>query len=497
MSKFLEMNNICKYFGGVKALQNVDFTMDYGEIRCLVGENGSGKSTLIKIISGVHKPEDGSKINFDGKNIHHMNSRESVRLGIQVIYQDLSLFPTLSVAENICFSDNIESGKKLVNFKKAVKKTEEVLKQLGIEINPKKKITELSIAERQLVAIARAIAAEAKLVIMDEPTASLTKKEVEVLLGIIKDLQSKKVSTIFVSHKLDEVMSIAESVTVLRDGKKVGDYKASELDNDKLAFLMTGKKFKKEVLPEYRTNDEKPLLQILNLTKKDNYRDVSIDLYKGEIVGIIGLLGSGRTEMALSLFGINKPDSGQIILENEEIKIKSIDDAIKYGIGYVPEDRLSLGLVMEQSVSKNMILPILERISKHGIIDIELQKNEVEQSVGSLKIKIPSFDAPVKTLSGGNQQRVVLGKWIGINPKILILDSPTVGVDVAAKASIYEIIKKLAFQGMGIIMISDEVEEILYNTNTIYTMASGRITGKFNSADLSERELYEETNKHH
>jgi len=497
MSKLLEMNNVSKYFGGVKALQNVDFSMGYGEIKCLVGENGSGKSTLIKIISGVHKPEHGSQIIFDGKKINHMNSRESVKLGIQVIYQDLSLFPTLSVAENICFSDNIETRKKLISFKNAIEKSKAVLEQLGININPKKKITELSIAEKQLVAIARAIAANAKLVIMDEPTASLTKKEVEVLLGIIKDLQDKKVSTIFVSHKLDEVMSIAENVTILRDGKKVGDYPANELDDDKLAFLMTGKNFKKEKIQEFEKDKESLLLEVVNLSKKDNYKDISFELHRGEIVGIIGLLGSGRTEMSLSLFGMNKPDSGHIILENEEIKIRNIDDAKKFGIGYVPEDRLSLGLVMDQSVSKNIILTVLQRILKHGLIDKELQKKEVKQSVDNLNIKISSFESPVKTLSGGNQQRVVLGKWIGINPKILILDSPTVGVDVAAKASIYKIIKALAELGMGIIMISDEVEEILYNTHTIYTMASGRITGKFNSADLSERELYEETNRNH
>nr|WP_235599629.1 sugar ABC transporter ATP-binding protein [Kosmotoga sp. DU53] len=364
-----------------------------------------------------------------------------------------------------------------------------------MDLDPEELVGRLSVADRQLVAICRAMIADAKLVIMDEPTASLSKKEVENLFKVIKDLQSKGVSTLFVSHKLNEIMEIAERVTVLRDGKKVGVYQAEELDNEKLTYLMTGKKFSYSKLTKDFTNSDDVLLEIRHLSKKNNYKDINLTLHKGEIIGITGLLGSGRTELALSLFGMNEPDEGEILIEGKSVNLKSHEEAIKHGIGYVPEDRLSQGLVMDQSVGKNIIITILNRLlGKWNLLDRNKQDWETKKWVDKLSIKIPSIEAPVRTLSGGNQQRVVLAKWIATNPKILILDSPTVGVDIAAKDSIYEIVRRLASEGIGIIMISDEIEEVLYHSHIVYVMKAGRIIGKYRSDRITERELYEKAN---
>jgi len=493
--KLLELKNISKRFGGVQALDNVGFDIKKQEIHCLVGENGSGKSTLIKIISGVLKPEPGGTIIFDGKKITHQSSMESVKRGIQVIYQDLSLFPNLTVAENIAFNVHIEENRFFVRWSEIVDIARKAMEKIAVDLDPEELVGRLSVADRQLVAICRAMIADAKLVIMDEPTASLSKKEVENLFKVIKDLQSKGVSTLFVSHKLNEIMEIAERVTVLRDGKKVGVYQAEELDNEKLTYLMTGKKFSYSKLTKDFTNSDDVLLEIRHLSKKNNYKDINLTLHKGEIIGITGLLGSGRTELALSLFGMNEPDEGEILIEGKSVNLKSHEEAIKHGIGYVPEDRLSQGLVMDQSVGKNIIITILNRLlGKWNLLDRNKQDWETKKWVDKLSIKIPSIEAPVRTLSGGNQQRVVLAKWIATNPKILILDSPTVGVDIAAKDSIYEIVRRLASEGIGIIMISDEIEEVLYHSHIVYVMKAGRIIGKYRSDRITERELYEKAN---
>jgi len=491
--KLLEMRNISKRFGGVLALDSVDFEIEKGEIHCLVGENGSGKSTLIKIISGIHSPDPGAEIYVDGRRISHQKSSNSVREGIQVIYQDLSLFPNLTVAENIAISSRVEAGSRLMKWKETEEEAMKTMGKIGVSLDPRREVSELSIAERQVVAICRAINAKARLVIMDEPTASLSKKEVQSLIRVINELQNREISTIFVSHKLDEIMEVAQRVTVLRDGKKVGAFDASELTQQKLSFLMTGKEFEYSKLPPH--SGEEVVLEIRKLSRRNNYKEIDLKVHKGEIVSITGLMGSGRTEFVLSLFGMNPPDDGEIFVEGKRINPRSAVAAMRAGIAYVPEDRLQHGLVMEQPVSKNIVLTVLKRIlSRIRLLSKVKERTEVRRWIDELSIKIPSVDSPVNTLSGGNQQRVVIAKWLAINPKVLILDSPTVGIDVAAKDSIYKIIRELASEGISIVMITDEAEEAIYHSNTTYIMSAGRIIGKYSSSELTEKELYEKIN---
>ena len=492
---FLELRNISKHFGGVQALKNVDFSLRSGEIHCLVGENGSGKSTLIKIISGVHAPEPGGEIVIAGKSHSHLTPSASIHQGIQVIYQDLSLFPNLTVAENIGVPQYMEPGRHVVNSAKIRKAAHEAMEKIGVSLNPDRLVEHLSIADRQIVAICRAIAVNARLVIMDEPTASLTRQEVDALMRVVRDLQQKNISTLFVSHRLYEIMEIAERVTILRDGAKVGVHSAKELDDRKIAYLMTGKEID-YTLHTSEAKEQKSVLEVKQLSKKGQYADVSLRLHEGEILGIIGLLGSGRTELALSLFGMNPPDSGEISVEGERVELTSNRDAIAKGISYVPEDRLNLGLIMEQAISRNVMLTILDKLlNSIKLLDWRKSNTAVSRWIDGLRIKVDDVDNPVTTLSGGNQQRVVLAKWIATEPKIFLLDSPTVGVDIAAKSGIYEIVKNLAAEGMGIVMISDEVPEVLYNCHRILVMRKGAIVGEFFPDRITETELNRKINE--
>jgi len=486
---FLSMKSISKRYVGVQALDSVDFEVYRGEIHCLVGENGSGKSTLIKIISGAVKPDDGSYIEIDGEHFHDYQAIDSIRKGIEVIYQDLSLFPNLTVAENISLSQVIAEGNRFINWGQVQAIAEKAMARIGVSIPLDELVADISIADQQLVAICRALTRDIRLVIMDEPTASLTRKEVDALLAVVKDLQSKGISTLFVSHKLDEVLQIAERVSILRDGRKVGTFASQELDDEKLTLLMTGQTVE---YTKYVAEGQKAdvLLEVKNLSKRGNFRDVSFHLYPGEILGITGLLGSGRTELALSLFGVNPADSGGILVQGRRSNIGSVQAAVRQGIGYVPEDRLVQGLIMDQSVGKNMVITVLRKLlNRLRLIDSEKMRDMIDQWVDELDVKIPSVDSPVQTLSGGNQQRVVLAKWIATTPKILILDGPTVGIDVAAKRAIHETIRDLARQGMGIIIISDEVPEVFHNCNRIIVMHKGRFIAEFDAAQTTEDEI--------
>ncbi len=487
--EFLLMKNISKRFTGVQALDSVDFSIKRGEIHCLVGENGSGKSTLIKIISGVEQPDDGSEIYIEGERIASFQSIDRIRKGIEVIYQDLSLFPNMTVAENIAISQIIERGSKLFNWNRIRHISEEAMGRIKVKLQMEEKVGNLSVADQQLVAICRALTSDVRLLIMDEPTSSLTRKEVDSLFSVIKDLQKTGIATLFVSHKLNEIFEIAESVTVLRDGKKIGTFRREELDSEKLTVLMTGKKIEYSQFSALVTLGE-ALLEVRNLTKEHNFKDVSFKLYHGEILGITGLLGSGRTELALSLFGMNSPDSGEIYLEGKKVRIDSVQDAIQLGIGYLPENRLMQGLIMEQSINRNIVLTIIDRLlGRFKLIERKRVDEASRKGVSELDIRIPSIDSPVSTLSGGNQQRVVLAKWIATKPKILILDGPTIGIDVAAKRAIHEIIRSLAKSGIGIIIISDEVPEVIPNCNRILLMRKGRIVGEFEASRTGEEEL--------
>jgi simple sugar transport system ATP-binding protein len=485
----LQLKNINKHYGGVHALKTVDFDVKTGEIHCLVGENGSGKSTLIKIISGVESPDHGSEIFIKGKHYRALSPIKSVETGIQVIYQDLSLFPNLSVYENIAISEYAENKYSLVNRKRMKEKALEAMKKINVTLNPDKLVRELSIADKQVVAITRAIATDAEVIIMDEPTASLSKHEIDELLKLIISLQKKGFTIVFVSHKLDEIMSISQRVTILRDGNKIGTFSADELDERKIEKLMTGREFDFNK-SENKFITDKTVLEIKNLSKKKNYKDVSLKVNQGEILGITGLIGSGRTELALSIFGMNRPDSGEILLEGKQVNFKNNYEAIQAGISYVPEDRLSEGLILPQPISTNIIVPILDKmVNKMGVFIQKNVNSVVKNWVEDIGIKTNNPENPVKTLSGGNQQKVVLAKWLATHPKLLILDNPTVGVDIAAKNSIYSIIKDLAKEKLAIILISDEVPEVHRNSDRILIMHKGRIKEEIRPEEISEKEL--------
>ncbi|MHC2287767.1 sugar ABC transporter ATP-binding protein [Bradyrhizobium barranii] len=490
MTTFLEMSGISKRFGGVHALRDVDLTLEVGEVHCLVGENGSGKSTLIKIISGVEAPEPGGRIVISGKEYPRLSPVYSTHCGIQVIYQDLSLFSNLTVVENIAMAHHL-GGVHTVNWSSMRAIAMATMAKVGIEVDPETKVSELSIAGRQLVAICRALAADAKLLIMDEPTASLTRHEVNTLIKLVSDLKRSGICVVFVSHRLDEVLEIAERVTVLRDGAKVGTFAAATIDGSKLSHLMTGKAF--EYQKQFAVGAV--VLEVQGLGRDGDYDDVSLQLRAGEVVGLTGLLGSGRTELALSLFGMNPPDRGTMALDGHRIALNTNADAIRRGIAYVSEDRLTLGLILDQSITSNVTLTVLERLAgAFGLIGARARQSHVARWVAELGIKVSDPNNPVKTLSGGNQQRIVLAKWMATNPRVLILDSPTVGVDIRAKDGIYEIIRRLAREGVAVLMISDEIPEVLYHSHRVLVMREGRLTADVMAADTSEDALRQAVN---
>jgi len=488
LANFLDVHAICKRFGGVVALRDVDLSLRAGEVHCLVGENGSGKSTLIKIIAGVLRPEPGGRIVIEGREYPHLNPVQSTACGIQVIYQDLSLFPNLTVAENIAVASHL-GAPRLVNWHSLRRTAEAAMARIGASLDPDARVEDVSIANRQLVAICRAMAADAKLVIMDEPTASLTRHEVDALVRLVADLKRAGICIIFVSHRLDEVMEIAERVTVLRDGAKVGEFPAREMDDKKLATLMTGKAF------AYRTSatdfaESETVLAVSHLGRVGQYEDISLDVRAGEIVGLTGLLGSGRTELALSLFGMNRPTAGEIRLDGKPLALKTNAQAIDEGIAYVSEDRLNLGLVLEQPISSNILVTVLDKLpNRLGLVPEKTRQRTARKWIEELAIKAPNPDNAVRTLSGGNQQRVVLAKWMATQPKILILDSPTVGVDIAAKDGIYEVVRALADKGVAILLISDEISEVFYHAHRVLVMRRGRLAGECIPHASSEEEL--------
>jgi simple sugar transport system ATP-binding protein len=486
---FLTLRQVSKHYVGVTALDNVDFEIQKGEIHCLAGENGSGKSTMIKIISGTVDADPGSIIEIDGKPVHSHKAIDAINSGIQVIYQDLSLFPNLTVAENIAIGNYIAKHSKVINYKELRGIAEKAMARINVNLSLDALVSEISIADQQIVAICRALTHDVKLIIMDEPTAALTKREVDSLIKVVMDMKAKGIATMFVSHKLNEVLQIADRVSVIRDGKLVGVYSSDELNDEKLTMLMTGKKVEYHRFIAEK-NHRDPILTCEHLSRDSEYADISLSVVPGEILGITGLLGSGRTELALSLFGITQPNSGKILFNGAPVKINSIQDAMKLGIAYVPEDRLTQGLVNIQSVGDNIIITTIDSmVNRFGLLEKSRVIKNIQDWVKNLSIKIPSTESPVQTLSGGNQQRVVIAKWIATNPKVLILDGPTIGIDVAAKFSIHEIIRELAKKGIAIIMISEEIPEVFNNCNRILVMRKGHVVKEFDTTSANQDEI--------
>jgi len=470
-------------FGGIQALRGVDLDIAPGEIHCLAGENGSGKSTFTKIVAGVYQADAG-EIVFDGEPAHWHHPSDAVAAGIQVIYQDLSLFPHLSVAENIAVNHMMQDRSPIISRKRMRAIAREQLERIGLDLPLDAPVGSLSMANRQLVAICRALSMDARLLFMDEPTTALTNREVSRLLEIVLDLKRRGLSIVFISHKLDEVFSIADNISVFRDGIKVGDFAAADLDEVSLSRHMTGRDVTYERY--HRTqDDDRPVLEVRELAREGHYADVSFDVRRGDILGVIGLLGSGRTEMALSLFGLNHHTGGTIVVDGEPVRIRAPWDAMRHGIALVPEDRHEQGLFGKQSVAVNATATMLDRIlSPFRTLSPTKEKALAQRVVDEMKVNNRDIATRVSNLSGGNQQKVVIGKWLFRDPKVFILDSPTVGIDIGSKSEIYDQIHRLAREDMAVIMISDEAEEVVANCNRILVMHDGHILRTFEEGEI-------------
>lgn len=482
---FIRLKNICKTFPGVKALDGIHLEVKKGEVHALVGENGAGKSTLIKILAGSYQPDEGGEIVIEGKSYSGLTPMEAIRHGIIVIYQDFSLFPNLTVAENISISDQMEKRGKPINWKEMKETARNALGILGVDIDVEAQLETISMAKQQLVAIARALACKAKLIIMDEPTSTLSGSEVELLFRIIRNLQSQGISILFVSHKLEELFEVSSIFTVIRDGQYIGTYPREEMDNDKLIHLMVGRKV--EFIRQGAASVGRKIMEVKNLSKEGNFKDISFELHEGEILGITGLVGAGRTEVAWAICGIAPPDSGEIFVEGKKALIRSMEDAVKYGIGYVPESRLTEGLVLEKTVEDNIAITVFKQLrGKRHLINGQKKKGLAKEWIEALNIKPGYPDMSASKLSGGNQQRIVIAKWLATNPKILIVDEPTNGIDIGAKTEIHTLLRKLAKEGMGIIMISSELAEVLAISDQILVMRRGKINGRMAGSDAAQ-----------
>ena len=485
---YLEVRNVSKAFVGVQALKHVNLKIRPGETHCLAGENGCGKSTLIKVISGFYTADEGEII-VNGQSYSRLTPRESMALGIQVIYQDFSLFNNLTVAENIAMSYNISSGYRTSKKGRDRELAAKVLNDLDIKLDLDTEVGALPIAQKQIVAICRALLQEAKLVIMDEPTTALTTREVNSLFRIIEGLKKKGVAILFVSHKLDEVLEVSEYVNIMRNGENVIDGAVEEFDKSKITYYMTGKEVDESHFDGV-VNRDKCIFRVDHLCRDKEFSDISFDLYEGEVLGITGLLGSGRTELAETLFGLRGAASGTIELNGSKLEMRNASDAVKAGIGYIPEDRLLKGLFLNIPIYRNIAATILTRYSdRFSFMKKKKISEVVHNQAKELAIKAASLDAPANSLSGGNQQRVVLAKWLAAEPKLLIFNCPTVGVDVGSKAEIHEIIRDFAKRGIGVIVISDDLPEILSVCGRIFVMNAGRFTGEYLSSQIDEATL--------
>lgn len=486
----LALRHINMTFGGVKALKDVGFEVRPGEVHCLAGENGSGKSTLIKIITGVYRPETGAEITYDGQTYTHMSPVTAQASGIKVIWQDLALFPEMSVAENIAFETMVGGWPRLVDYGRMRSIATDALARLGVSLDVDLPLKSFAIAQRQIVAIARALVGEARIVFMDEPTASLTQSETDYLLDIVRNLSASGVAVVFVSHRLAEVLEISSRITVLRDGALVGVYPAEGMTQSKITELMTGKTFDQQVRAKPR-QDRPVVLELEGFGRRGQFEDVSLTVRSGETLGITGLLGAGRTELALSLFGMLHPTAGRMALDGRPVSFSSNREAIAAGVAYLSEDRLSLGLVQPQSIADNLVIASLRKIIAGGLISEERKRSLVRHWIAELGVKIGLQEDAISTLSGGNQQRVAIAKWLATDPKLLILDAPTVGVDVGARAGIFDIVARLAETGLAIILISDEVPEVYFNADRVLHMKKGRIVGEYDPRQASLAEIEE------
>ena len=485
----LEMKGIVKSFGPVKALKGVDFDLRTGEVHALMGENGAGKSTLMKVLTGIYGANEGT-IHYNGKQVEYSKPKEAMDDGIVIVHQELNMMNHLTVAQNIFIGrEEINQGL-FINDNAGNKKAKELFKLLKLDINPQEKVGNLTVGKQQMVEIAKALSMDAKIIVFDEPTAALTESEINELFAIIDDLRAKGVGIIYISHRMDEIARITDRVTVMRDGEYVGTVNTKETTKDEIIAMMVGRTIyedPKEVsaVPEGAT----VVLEVEHLNSGSHVKDVSFVLHKGEILGFSGLMGAGRTEVARLLFGADKKDSGTIKINGKEVDIKNPQDAIREGIGYLSEDRKRYGCIVDMTIANNTVMTNLDKYIKGGLIDDGEIIKVSDEFVKQLRTKTPSSKQLVRNLSGGNQQKVVIAKWLEQNSDILIFDEPTRGIDVGAKSEIYSLMNELVAQGKSIIMISSELTEILRMSDRIVVMCEGRKTGELDISQATQERI--------
>jgi ABC-type sugar transport system ATPase subunit len=493
-SPLLEARAISKRFGGIQALDEVDLTLYPGEVMALAGENGAGKSTLIKVLAGAYE-RDAGEIRIDGHPVEIRSPAEAERLGISVIYQEFNLTPNQTVAENVFLRDpqrrpGILGRLNLVDKRARREATKALLEQVGSAVDPDTQVAELSVAHQQLTEIAKALALNARILIMDEPTSTLPDDEVDTLFRIVRQLQERGIAVVFVSHRIEETRRIADRVTVLRDGRNVGGGLVADIPDDRIISMMVGRVVE-TLFPKTETQPGDTVLSVRGLGRGNVLRDISFDLRRGEVLGLSGLVGAGRTEIARCVFGADRYDRGTIVLDGEPVTIRSPEEGVRLGIGYVPEDRKNQGLFPEMTIRDNIAMSVLHQMTRAGIVDRRAVREVATSYRDRLQVRPPDLEVPVSRLSGGNQQKVALAKWLALRPRVLILDEPTRGIDVGAKAEVHALIDELAHEGIGIILISSELPEILNMSDRILVVAEGEIVGELSRAEATQERCLE------
>jgi rhamnose transport system ATP-binding protein len=483
----LELKNISKSFSGVEVLHKVALTLKPGEVHALLGENGAGKSTLIKVITGVHRPDSGD-ILLDGQVVHFNDTWETRRAGITAIYQELSLFPDLNVAENIFVGAQPVAAGGRIDWRKLYKKADELLNSLGVHLDLRQKARSLSIAQQQMVEIARAFSLNARILIMDEPTSSLTLNEVADLFRLVRRLREEGKAIIFISHRLEELFEIADRVTVLRDGTYVDTRLMKDVTRDDLIRMMVGRTIT-NLFPKQDVKPGEVVLELENLTRAGAFRDISFTLRKGEILGMAGLVGAGRTNVARAIFGVEPATGGQIKIDGRKVTVTSPQQAIELGLAYVPEDRQLHGLIPAMHITSNISLPMLRKFSRSGWVNFKKERKASYDAARQMEVRANNIWQRARELSGGNQQKVVLAKWLATQPRILILDEPTRGIDVGTKAAVHALMSKLASEGMAILMISSELPEVLGMSDRILVMHEGQMTAQFTREEATQEKI--------
>lgn len=486
-TSYLKMVDISKSFPGVKALSKVNLEVKKGEIHALLGENGAGKSTLLKILAGAYTKDEG-EIYIGGKKVESMSPKLAEQLGISIIYQEFSSLPHLSVAENIFLGRQPRKRNGMIDWKKCYEDSSALLKRVGLEIDPRIPVSRLKVAQQQMVEIAKALSKEAQIIVMDEPTAPLTKKEIDNLFAVIRELKRQQVSVIYVSHRLAEIREICDCITVLRDGCHVGNAVVKDVEIKDMIRMMVGRELK-DMYPKSQAQMGRPVLEISHLSTEDKLYDISLTVHRGEILGIAGLVGAGRTELVRAVFGADQRIAGTIVIDGVQADIRCPGDAISKKISLVPEDRKKQGLVLMMSVKENTTLASLKKLIRWGKMNLKREEEVAETYREKLRIATPGIYETVANLSGGNQQKVVLGKWLCADCNLLMIDEPTRGIDVGAKVEIYELMKELVEKGLGILMISSEMPELIGVCDRILVMHEGRISGELKRGEFSEEAI--------